>query len=448
MNVLSRVIGLVTIVLAFAWYNHTVEMDYSLSSMEDAMLQFQESSDVGTLHARMMNRHYNQSLWRCMGWVAVLIAMSALMWDELRRLCKHAGIAVGLGLLLSTTGCWRPFEPVKLEVIQPNAEAFLLPFTESIERQTSTHTEEYLRKSLVHTQQVKIPQQWVPRGYEVLWPNGEWRDAAILVRVDKSPVTREWTADPNSGTSIKNEAIWVMTSDQVEFSTGWTCTARVSSRDDAVKFLHNYPNGALTQVMDQEIRAKIQSAFGLEVTDLPMEELRLKATPHIQEVTTKVIDFFQERGITITNLGISGGFVYKDPSIVKTMVEVFNAEQSKMIAIAETAMQLEKNKKLELEAQSRAKAILSEKEAEAEGIRLVADAKSYELSKVTENSAAYMQLKRLQIDSDRIEKWDGRYPGVFLGMGTNPIDAFLSLSPQGESPVGPTSSEQANLSRR
>ena len=35
-----------------------------------------------------------------------------------------------------------------------------------------------------------------------------------------------------------------MTTDQVEFSTGWTCTARIDSRDDAVKFLHNYPAGS------------------------------------------------------------------------------------------------------------------------------------------------------------------------------------------------------------
>ncbi len=101
-----------------------------------------------------------------------------------------------------------------------------------------------------------------------------------------------------------------------------------------------------------------------------------------------VISFFSERGITITNLGISGGFVYKDPSIVKARVEVFNAEQAKLIAIAETATQTEKNKTLQLEADSRANAILTEREAEAEGIKLVADAKSYEMSKAIEDPDA------------------------------------------------------------
>ncbi len=317
------------------------------------------------------------------------------------------------------TGCWRPFEPVKLETIQPNEEAFLLPFTDSIENQSSSRTEDYLRRNLVYTQQVKIPQQWVPKGYEILFPNGVWQDAAILVRVNKSPVTREWTADANSGTSTRNEAIWVMTSDQVEFSTGWTCTARISSRDDAVRFLHNYPNGALTQVMDQEVRAKLQSEFGIEVTDLPMDELRKKATPHIRRVTEDVIAFFQERGITITNLGITGGFVYKDPSIIKTMVEVFNAEQKKSIAIAETSAQAEKNKTIKLESDARADALLTEKKAEAEGIRLVADAKNYEIEMAIQDPETYLRLKQFELERDKLQKWDGKFPTYFLGMAAS-----------------------------
>lgn len=200
---------------------------------------------------------------------------------------------------LSLTGCWRPFEPVKLEVIEPNEEAFLLPYTENAEKQTSTNTEELLRKNMVNTQQVKIPQQWVPLGYETVMPNGEWRDAAILVRVDKSPVTREWTADPKSGTSERNEAIWVMTSDQVEFSTGWTCTARIATKEDAVKFLHNYPNGALTKVMDQELRAKLQATFGLEVTDLPMTELRLEATLISRRLLRKLVHSFKSAALLL-----------------------------------------------------------------------------------------------------------------------------------------------------
>lgn len=319
----------------------------------------------------------------------------------------------GIGLL-SNVGCWQPFKPIKLETVGTYEEAFLLPYTGDLAQQTSSNTEEYLTKNLVYAKQVQIPQQWVSTGYETIFWDGDWRDAALLVKVDKSPVTREWTADIKSGTSDKDEAIWVMTADQVEFSTGWTCTARIPSRDDAVKFLHNYPIGSLSAVMDKEIRAKLQAEFAMEVTDLPMEELREKATPHIVKVRDNVKEFFKARGIEITNLGITGGFVYKDPKIKEVLVEVFNSEQKKEIAKAETASQEEQNKQIQLEATGKAEALLKQKTAEAEGIKLVADAKAYEMEKAQANSESYFQLKRLELEKEKLTKWDGRFPSYYM----------------------------------
>jgi regulator of protease activity HflC (stomatin/prohibitin superfamily) len=288
-----------------------------------------------------------------------------------------------------------------------------------------------LKQNLIYTKQVRIPQQWIQKGYETMGANGEWQDAAKLIKVDKSPVTREWTADPNSGTSNRNEAIWVMTSDQVEFSTGWTCTARIESRDDAVKFLHNYPAGSLKDVMDSEVRAKLQATFGLEVTDLPMDELRKQATPHIQKTVKDVTEFFKARGITITNLGITGGFVYKDKSILDTMVKVFNAEQEKAIAAAANSAQEEKNKQILAAAKGKAEALLKEKKAEADGIQLIADAKAYEIAKAKEDLKSYLELKRLEIEKAKLEKWDGRFPTTFMGMGATNPDLLLQVNTPG-----------------
>ncbi len=342
-----------------------------------------------------------------------------LVCSDIQKLfsSKSALLLVAVAIL-GTTGCRRPFEPVKLEKISTNEEAFLLPLTGDLAKQTTSNTEEYLTKNLVFVKQVKIPQQWVSKGYETIAWNGEWQDAAILIKVDKSPVTREWTADKDSGTSTKNEAIWVMTADQVEFSTGWTCTARIADRSESVKFLHNYPNGSLENVMDKEIRARLQSAWTLEVTDLPMSELRNAATPHILKVCNDVTTFFKARGIEITNLGITGGFVYKDGKIHDTMVELFNAEQEKAKAKAATEAQEEKNNKLKLEAEGLAAKVLKERQAEADGIKLVADAKAYEMEKAQANSAAYFQLKQIELEKEKLTKWDGRFPSYYMGTGS------------------------------
>ena len=344
----------------------------------------------------------------------------------MQRATKKCGVLLLALAIPPLGGCWRPFEPVRLETISPNEEAFLLPLIDDVKKQTSSNNEEYLKANLVYTKQVRIPQQWVQKGYETLGANGTWQPAAILVKVDKSPVTREWTADSNSGTSNKNEAIWVMTSDQVEFSTGWTCTARIASRDDAVKFLHNYPNGSLKDVLDTEVRGKLQAAFGLEVTDQPMNKLRSEATPHILKTVKDVTEFFKERGVTITNLGITGGFIYKDKSIMDTMVRVFNAEQEKAIATAAFQAQEEQNKAVFAEAEGRAKALLTDKQAEADGIMLVADAKAYEIQQATENSETYLALKRIELEKQKLEKWDGKFPTYFVGSGQSP-DMLLQL---------------------
>jgi predicted flavoprotein YhiN len=181
-------------------------------------------------------------------------------------------------------------------------------------------------------------------------------------------------------------------------------------------------------VMDTEVRAKIQTVFGLEVTDQKMEKLRTAATPHLKIVVDDVTKFFKERGITITNLGISGGFVYKDKSVMDKLVEVFNADQKVAIARAETAAQEETNKKIKLEATGKALALKLEKETEAEMIKLVADAKEYELDKASTDVELYTYLKRLELEKEKLKTWDGHFPSYYMGGGTgNTPDILLQI---------------------
>jgi hypothetical protein len=419
------------VVLLFAGYSVAAPLFFQQGDIGKAEASLaQMSDDSGRTTAELKRRHVFENNGYVLGWLAAGVVALLVFAGDLRRLLKRPALgALLMASAFGLSGCWRPFEPVKLEVVAPNEEAFLLPYIGDGKKQESSNNEEYLKANLVYTKQVKIPQQWVPRGYETLGPNGEWKDAAVLVKVDKSPVTREWTADPNSGTSDRNEAIWVMTSDQVEFSTGWTITARIETRDDAVLFLHNYPNGSLVKVLDSEVRSKLQAVFGLEVTDLPMEELRKSATPHIESTTRQVEEFFKSRGITITNLGISGGFIYKDKTILDTMVRVFNAEQEKAVAAAESAAQEERNKMVIFEATGKAEALLKTKKAEADGIKLVADAKMYELEKAGEQLEAYVSLKQLELQKELLLKWDGAYPRYFIGGGPGGSPGMLLQLP-------------------
>jgi hypothetical protein len=336
-------------------------------------------------------------------------------------------IVLLLGLvLMASSGCgYIPVEPVKLERINTSEEAFLIPLTGDTTKQTATSSEDFLRRSLVLTKEVQIPYRWVQTGrYHT---QGEWVPSATLIKVDRSPVTREWTADPSSGTSNRNEAVWVMTSDQVEFSTGWTITARIASREDAVRFLHNYPNGSLEKVLDSEVRGKLQATFGLEVTDLPMEELRKQATPHITKTVDEIKRFFFERGITITTLGITGGFVYKDQKILDMLTKVFNAEQERAIEQAKVLAQIERNKGINFEAEAKAKAVLIQNKAEAEGILAVAEARQKEAQVVKDNPEVYYALRKVELEKEKLLRWDGAFPHFYIGGGQGGASPDLLL---------------------
>lgn len=413
--------------------NYMTQRDTVARTGVDVMRQL-DDSDASAQAVRVEHWTRNQvysTLWT--GWA--LLGLLLFLPDIAQALKKAPRNGLTVLLLLSVlplSGCRKPYEPVHLETISPSEEGFLIPYIGDGKKQASTNNEEYLKANLVPTKQVRIPQQWIQTGYDDFGWSGHWEDSAKLIKVDKSPVTREWTADPNSGTSNKNEAVWVMTSDQVEFSTGWTCTARIQSRDDAVRFLHNYPAGGLKDVMDTEVRSKLQAVFGLEVTDLPMETLRTKATPHILKTVAAVTDFFKERGITITNLGITGGFVYKDPEIMKTMVKVFTAEQEKSIAAAANAAQTEKNKQILSEADCKAQSVTKQKQAEADGVKTIADAKAYEISKAKEDLKTYIELKRLEIELAKLQKWDGKFPQTYMGKGSP--DTLLQVGPIGNNP--------------
>jgi hypothetical protein len=383
-----------------------------------------------------------------LGWGLLLVVLGFMVGNDLcwiaGKLANKKSALLLLAFLPFASGCRRPFEPVKLEVVSSHEIAFLLPFRESGSseemkkklREATSNNEAYLKDNLVYTQQIKVPQQWVQNGYETFGYNGAWKDAALLVKVDTQQITCEWTADPTTGTSAKNEAIWVMTSDQVEFSTGWTITARVGTHDDAVKFLHNYPNGSLKSVMDSEVRGKLQADFGLEVTDLPMETLRVNATPHILATVKRVTEFFATKGISITNLGITGGFIYKDKSILATMVRLFNAEQEKSIAKAEKASQDERNKTVVSKAEGEAAAILKKFKAEADGVRMVAEAKRFEIDQAKTDVGLYVQLKQMELQRELLQKWDGSYPRFLMGSGGSVPNLLMQMPAMDEGKGG------------
>jgi autonomous glycyl radical cofactor GrcA len=333
-------------------------------------------------------------------------------------------------LPLFLTGCAYD-TPVYVQ-IETSETPFLIKL-EGDNDQVTMQSEQYLKEQMVATKRIGVSYRWISLGYMPL--DGKYIPNERIIVVDRAPETREWS---DQNTDSHSGGLWMESKDSVGFTTGISITARIDDTDHAVKFLYNYPPrkerqitagsgmykdpfvvsiSDLADVMDREVRTKIQESFSEKASKHNMDELREIKNEVVKSVKDEVIAFFDARGITITAMGTFGGFTYKNPESQKAIDRVFQAQQDKEVAIAESEAAQERKTALKLQGEGLAAKILESKRGEAEAIKLVADAKAYEVQKVTTEPATYLELRRLDIENKRIDKWSGNYPQIMTGEG-------------------------------
>jgi len=345
----------------------------------------------------------------------------------MRRLILFVLVAV---MLVGCAGCRKPFNKPEYDVIGTSETAFMVPLEDDMSKQVKLASEEAYKKLQVSAKRLQISKRWNQTG-RMSW-NGEWIPTVRIIKVDRAPITREWTADAGSGTVAKDQAIWAESSDSVGFSVGFNCTAYIGEQDSA-KFLYMYPSGALSTVMDTEVRSRIQQMVAEVSAKYSMDLLRAKKNEIIAAVRADVNPFFESRGITITTLGMFGGFTYENADIQKSIDAVFVAQQEKAQESAKLDAMDAKKKRMEQEgiaqanmarevAKGAADAVLLRKTAEADGIRLVN--KALEEAK---SNPLFVQIKALEVESERIQKWSGAVPTMIMGGGDSGFVPMIQL---------------------
>jgi hypothetical protein len=321
---------------------------------------------------------------------------------------------------VSLSGCFREYDKPEYVEVGTAETAFVVPLEGDTTNQAKFQSEKYLEQRKVAAKRIQIQHRWSQEGR--LHTDGRWIAAVKVIKVDRSPVTREWTADGGTGTERANQAIWVESADSVGFSTGFTCTAMIDEAD-ASRFLYWYPSGSLAQVMDTEVRARVQQNAAEVAAKYPLDALRAKKQEMVDLVRSDAIPFFKQRGITITTISIFGGMTYENPEIQKAIDKTFIAQQEKVVNMARLEAQQKENERIELEAtslaervrreaQGRGDAKVTEAKAEAQAIREVAQA----LAEAGKNPA-FIQLRALEVETSRTERWDGKYPLYYMGGG-------------------------------
>jgi len=320
-----------------------------------------------------------------------------------------------------TSGCMRAYDRPEYVEIDTSETGFLIPLEGDTTVQARFQSEDYLKQRKVAAKRVQITHRWSQEGR--LPGDGRWIPLVRLVKVNRSPLTREWntseTTTANGAIQRADRAIWIESADSVGFSMGFTCTAFISE-EDAAKFLYWYPSGSLADVMDHEVRGRIQQASAEVAAKYPLDGLRGRKQEIADAVKKDVTNFFATRGVTITTVGMFGGMTYENPEIQRSIDQTFIAQQLKVVAQAKFEAQKKENERLELEAQGLAEKARRDAQGqsdarktsaagEAEAIRLINAAASE-----AEKNPLLLQLKTLEMERSRIEKWDGHYPQMWL----------------------------------
>lgn len=308
-----------------------------------------------------------------------------------------AGTLIAGALILPTlTGCAfvKPYNKPTFVTVGPSETAFVIPLQGKTSNQAQFQSEEFLRKSEVATKRIQVPHIWVQTGR--FGGQGQWLDSVRVIKVDRTPITREWTNDSNSGTSSDAQGIQAESKDSIKFTVGISATAQIDA-DKASKFLYNYASGyTLAQVMDSQVRNKVETDIIQQMSNYTMDQIRGNKDGIIKAVNDDVIKYFSERGISITNLGYKGDFTYADPQVQQALSDVFNAQREQQ------AQQI-KNQTM-----------IQQAKAQAEANRV---------------QQAVMQqtveLKQLQNQADAIKKWNGSMPNTLVQNGNGANGSIL-----------------------
>ena len=352
----------------------------------------------------------------------------------------------------------KPYDVPEFVDVDSSESAFLIPLEGDTTNQAAFHSVKFLEEKKVAAKRVQITHRWSRTGF--LPASGHWIPTVRLIKVDRRPITREWTKSHKSGTSSKDEAIAAESKDSVNFSMGVSCTAHIPE-DKAAEFLYSYPSKSLADMLDMEVRARIHQIIAEESGTYSLFELPTKKNDIMKAVRDDVIPFFQKKGIHITTLAMLGGLNFDNIEIQRAIDDAAKAGQLKVAAEAKKAAadveEAMKANQLKLAAEARrvameidnktsllaveGKAAVAKREieskmeiekirmdaevmlkiraaeAEAESMRKLFDAKVYEAQKASEHGETYVRLRQLEADANRWKLWDGRFPSWMVQMG-------------------------------
>ncbi len=340
-----------------------------------------------------------------------------------------------LSLFLVTlvlSGCMPAYQKEISVVVQPWQTAYLVPLEGKIENQKKMNSAAAYEEFKVASKRIIIPTRFNQTG-RMSW-DGNYIPMMEVIIVDRTPTALHWTADANSGTGQRNEAIWLESSNSIAFSIPFVIIGYIEE-SDASNFLYFYSRGKLAQVLNTEGRNKVMEVVAEYSNSMPLDQLIQKYDAINNKIREVVITYFKSRGITITAIGIAGFSTYRDPAIAGAIDGVFAAQQLQAVELAKSDAAKKHQEVTEAEGQAEAARTremskgpsMSQKvkaDAQREADAMVGEAKAKAISILNTSlqeaaqSDLFLKNMELEVQLQFVEKWSGETPLIVSGDNT------------------------------
>lgn len=329
--------------------------------------------------------------------------------------------------LFTTTGCVikEYKEPLIVEGGSNETLIVLSMVGNNKDAQQQLDSLSYLKDNKVATKRVELTQDWLKTGR--LPNSGNYIPGQKAIKVDRTPVNLEWTADKNRGSSSSDQGIVGESKNSISFTVDWYVTATVLE-ENAHEFLYWYgvnndtakqkggrtysvKSRQLYDVVNTEVRRMVAKLFTEKTGKLSLDEIMSGKDKLSQEIEKEIKEHFEEKGITITASGWTGDITYFDNAVQQAINEEFKADRKAKAQAKVNQMNLDMAKN-EVEVAKQERLAAEERQ------------KAWDI---------IQQRRELDILENYVEvlndKWNGKYPSTLLKNGEGSNQPFMMELP-------------------
>lgn len=225
-------------------------------------------------------------------------------------------------VMVSFTGCVRPYDKPEYVEVGPNETAFVIPmFTdENVKTEDQVHLNEnveFYKKNMVSSKLIQIPHKWIKTGRTAR--SGYYKGTVRVITVDLTPRSGNWLQNDKN-------AIKVETAASQGITIPMSYTVRIKP-EDAALYLSYYKAVDFQSVIDTQINRFFAQEAGKAFHKVEYKDVAKQRDVILASAVDKTRDHFAQQGITIDQLAIVDGLIYDDASL-QTNID----EQAKMQA--------------------------------------------------------------------------------------------------------------------